>query len=35
MLEGAGLPPLVPELAILAAWGVVTFLLALKLFRWQ
>jgi ABC-type multidrug transport system permease subunit len=35
MLEGAGLQPLVPELAILAAWGVVTFLLALKLFRWQ
>ena len=35
MLEGAGLGPLLPELAILAAWGVVTFFLALKLFRWQ
>jgi ABC-type polysaccharide/polyol phosphate export permease len=35
MLEGTGLGPLLPELAILAAWGVVTFVLALKLFRWQ
>jgi ABC-type multidrug transport system permease subunit len=35
MLEGTGLQPLLPELAILAAWGAVTFLLALKLFRWQ
>jgi ABC-type multidrug transport system permease subunit len=35
MLEGVGLAPILPELAILAAWGVVTFLLALKFFRWQ
>jgi len=35
MLEGTGLGPLLPELAILAVWGVVTFVLALKLFRWQ
>jgi ABC-2 type transport system permease protein len=35
MLEGAGFQPLLPELAILAAWGVVTFLLALKFFRWH
>jgi ABC-type polysaccharide/polyol phosphate export permease len=35
MLEGAGLAPLVPDLALLATWGIVSFLLALKLFRWQ
>jgi ABC-type multidrug transport system permease subunit len=35
MLDGAGLQPLLPELAILAAWGALTFVLALKLFRWQ
>jgi ABC-type multidrug transport system permease subunit len=35
MLEGTGLAALVPELAILAVWGAVSFVLALKLFRWQ
>lgn len=35
MLEGTGLVPLLPELGILAAWGTVSFLLALKYFRWQ
>jgi ABC-type multidrug transport system permease subunit len=35
MLEGTGLVPLLPELGILAAWGAVSFLLALKYFRWQ
>jgi len=35
MLEGAGWGPLLPELGILAAWGTVSFVLALKLFRWQ
>jgi ABC-type multidrug transport system permease subunit len=35
MLEGAGLEPLLPELALLAAWGTVSFVLALKFFRWQ
>lgn len=35
MLEGTGLVPLLPELALLAVWGTVSFLLALKLFRWQ
>ncbi len=35
MLEGARLGPLLPEIAVLAAWGAVSFLLALKLFRWQ
>lgn len=35
MLDGAGFATLAPELAILAAWGGVAFVLALKLFRWQ
>lgn len=35
MLEGAGFSQLFPELAIIAAWIVATFLLALKIFRWQ
>lgn len=35
MLDGAGLATLAPELAVLLAWGVVSFALALKLFRWQ
>jgi hypothetical protein len=35
MLEGAGLAPLLPELALLAAWGAISFAVALKVFRWQ
>jgi ABC-2 type transport system permease protein len=35
MLEGSGLASLAPELALLAGWGLVCFVLALKLFRWQ
>ena len=35
MLDGAGWDALAPELAILLAWGVVSFVLALRLFRWQ
>jgi hypothetical protein len=35
MLEGAGLARLAPELAIVAAWLVVSFLLAVRLFRWR
>lgn len=35
MLDGAGLMAVGGELAILAVWGVVSFLLALRLFRWQ
>ena len=35
MLEGAGLAPLLPELALLAAWGGLSFVVALKVFRWQ
>jgi ABC-type multidrug transport system permease subunit len=33
-LEGASLLSLGPELAILAAWGTVSFALALRIFRW-
>lgn len=35
MLEGTGLVALLPELALLAAWGTVSFVLAVKFFRWQ
>jgi ABC-type multidrug transport system permease subunit len=35
MLDGVGLVALAPELAILAVWGLVSFVLALKFFRWQ
>ena len=35
MLEGATLPAVTPQLAVIVAWGVVTFFAALKLFRWS
>jgi ABC transporter DrrB family efflux protein len=35
MLEGAALADVAPTLGLLALWGVVPFVLALKLFRWQ
>ncbi|HVX65464.1 MAG TPA: ABC transporter permease [Bryobacteraceae bacterium] len=35
MLEGASLPSLSASLAIMAAWLVLSFFLALKLFRWR
>jgi ABC-2 type transport system permease protein len=35
MLEGASLPALRSELAILAAWLLVCFAIALKIFRWR
>lgn len=35
MLQGAGLMQLWPELAVLGAWLIVSFTLALKLFRWR
>jgi ABC-type multidrug transport system permease subunit len=34
LLEGASLLDVTPALAILAAWAVVTFVLALRWFRW-
>jgi ABC-type multidrug transport system permease subunit len=35
MLRGVELPGLWPELAILLAWMVVCFAVALKIFRWR
>jgi ABC-2 type transport system permease protein len=35
MLEGAALAQLLPELAIIAAWLLLTFAVALRIFRWQ
>jgi ABC-2 type transport system permease protein len=35
MLRGDGLTVIGPELAILFAWGVVSFFVALRIFRWR
>ena len=35
MLEGASLTTQLPQMGILAGWGVVTFVLALRWFRWN
>jgi ABC-type multidrug transport system permease subunit len=35
MLEGAGLATLAPDLLTLVVWGVASFAIALKVFRWQ
>ena len=35
MLEGVGPGPLLPAMALLAVWGSLSFLVALKIFRWQ
>ena len=35
MLEGASLLSVSPQIGIVCAWGTVTFLLALKWFRWS
>ena len=35
MLRGAGLETVGPEMAIMLAWGISCFVLALKLFRWR
>ncbi len=35
MNDGAGLAAILPQIALLAAWGAVTFALALKFFRWK
>jgi ABC-type multidrug transport system permease subunit len=35
MLDGAGLVAVLPDLAIIAGWGVISFTLALRLFRWE
>jgi ABC-2 type transport system permease protein len=33
--DAAGLTQIAPKLALLAAWGLVTFMIGLKVFRWQ
>jgi ABC-type multidrug transport system permease subunit len=35
MLEGASLAALVPQLALLTIWGLASFVVALRIFRWQ
>jgi ABC-type multidrug transport system permease subunit len=35
MLEGRNLPSIAAELAVIVVWGIVSFTLALKIFRWQ
>jgi ABC-2 type transport system permease protein len=35
MLQGANLPQLAPQLAILSCWVVVCFTIAVKIFRWR
>jgi ABC-2 type transport system permease protein len=35
MLEGSGVVALLPELALLVFWGLASFVVALKIFRWQ
>jgi ABC-type multidrug transport system permease subunit len=35
MLEGMGVVTLLPELLLLAMWGTISFLIALRIFRWQ
>lgn len=35
MQEGAGIIEILPQLALILAWGVVTFLTALRIFRWE
>jgi ABC-type multidrug transport system permease subunit len=35
MLQGTPLPQLWPQMAVLAAWGSVSFVVALKVFRWR
>lgn len=35
MLDGAGLPSVASQIGIMLAWGLVSFVIALRLFRWQ
>ena len=35
MLRGAGVGELLPELAVISGWLVISFLLAVRLFRWR
>jgi ABC-2 type transport system permease protein len=35
MLQGASLASVSGELALIAAWGIVPFVVALRMFRWR
>ncbi len=35
MLEGATLPQLLPQIGIVALWGIAAFVVALRIFRWR
>ena len=35
MLEGAGAPEVLPELGLLVGWGLMSFGIALRIFRWR
>lgn len=35
MQEGAGMAMIVPELVLIVAWGLTTFVVALRIFRWE
>jgi hypothetical protein len=35
MLEGVGLVGLMPELAVIVVWAIVSFSIALLIFRWK
>ena len=35
MLDGAGLVAVLPDLGLIAAWGVASFAVALRVFRWE
>jgi hypothetical protein len=35
MQEGAGAVTILPEIAVIAAWGVLTFAVAIRIFRWE
>ncbi len=35
MQEGAGLLQIAPQLGLISAWGAITFVVALKIFRWE
>ena len=35
MIDGASVFSQTPQIALLAVWGIVTFVIALKIFRWQ
>jgi ABC-type multidrug transport system permease subunit len=35
MLDGAGLAAILPDMGVILGWGVVSFALALRLFRWE